>query len=279
MQNEASVHIEIISVGNELLIGKVLNTNASWMAKRATSLGTTVRRITVISDDIDEISAAVLEAAKRKTLFIITTGGLGPTFDDKTLEGLAKAFNQRLKVSDKALDMVKKKYEGYHREGKMGRTELTAPRVKMATIPENAEPLHNPVGTAPGVKLNLRGTTLIALPGVPSEMEAIFEESVVPLLEKEAGGIVFFEASIFADSIMESSLAPLIDKVMHDNAYIYIKSHPKSKENVPHIELHFSTTAKDSQIAKARIEKAIAQLSALVEANAGKIKTKAVHKI
>jgi nicotinamide-nucleotide amidase len=237
MQDQSSVRIEIISVGNELLIGKVLNTNASWMAKRATSLGTAVSRITVISDDIPEISKAVLEAAKRKPRFIITTGGLGPTFDDKTLEGLAKALKQSLKVNEKALGMVKKKYDEYHREGRMESIELTPPRVKMATMPESAEPLHNPVGTAPGVKLNLRGTTLIALPGVPSEMEAIFEESVVPLLKREAGGIVFFEASIFADSIMESTLAPLIDKVMHDNAYIYIKSHPKSKENVPHIEI------------------------------------------
>jgi molybdenum cofactor synthesis domain-containing protein len=277
MHDEASVRIEIISVGNELLIGKVLNTNASWMARRATSLGTMVTRITVISDNISEISKAVLEAIKRKPRFTITTGGLGPTFDDMTLEAVAKALNQRLKVNEKALDMVKKKYEKYHKEGKMDSAELTAPRVKMATIPENAEPLRNPVGTAPGVILNLRGTSLIALPGVPSEMEAIFEESVVPLLKKEAGGIVFFEASIFADSIMESSLAPLIDRVMHDNAYVYIKSHPKSKENTPHIELHFSTTAKDSQTAKARIEKAIAQLSAFVEANAGKIKTKTVR--
>ena len=277
MQDEASVRIEIISVGNELLIGKVLNTNANWMAKRATSLGTAVTRITVISDNLNEISNAVLEAIERKPRFIITTGGLGPTFDDMTLEAVAKALNQRLKVNEKALDMVRKKYEEYHKEGRMDSAELTAPRVKMATIPENAEPLHNPVGTAPGVILNLRGTSLIALPGVPSEMEAIFEESVVPLLKKEAGGIVFFEASIFADSIMESSLAPLIDRVMHDNAYVYIKSHPKSKENTPHIELHFSTTAKETQTAKARIEKAIAQLSALVEANAGKIKTKTVR--
>jgi molybdenum cofactor synthesis domain-containing protein len=277
MQDEASVRIEIISVGNELLIGKVVNTNASWMAKRATSLGTTVRRITVISDDVEEISTAVREAIKRKPRFIITTGGLGPTFDDKTLEGLAKALKQNLKVNEKALGMVKKRYEEYRKQGGTIDPELTAPRVKMATIPENAKPLHNPVGTAPAAIMNLRGTVLIALPGVPSEMEAIFEESIVPMLKKEAGGIVFFEASIFADSIMESTLAPLIDKVMHDNACVYIKSHPKSKENTPHIELHFSTTAKDEQTAKERIGKAIAQLSALTEANSGKIRTKVIR--
>lgn len=273
MQEEANVRIEIISVGNELLIGKVVNTNASWMAKRATSLGTTVRRITVTSDDVDEISAAILEAVRRKPKFIITTGGLGPTFDDKTLEGIAKALKRNLKVNEQALDMVKKKYEEYHKKDRMNDTELTAPRVKMATLPEKAEPLPNPVGTAPGVIVNLRGSVLVALPGVPPEMEAIFEESVIPMLKKEAGDIVFFEASIFADLIMESTLAPLIDKTMHDSPFVYIKSHPKSKENVPHIELHFSTTARDARTAKERLGKAIAQLSALVESSGGKIRT------
>jgi molybdopterin-biosynthesis enzyme MoeA-like protein len=117
-------------------------------------------------------------------------------------------------------------------------------------------------------------TFLIALPGVPSEMEAIFENSVVPLIKKEAGEAVFFETSIYADNIMESSLAPLIDQTMHNNPYIYIKSHPKGEEGKPHMEIHFSTTTKNSQTARERLGKAIMQLSELIERNGGKIKTK-----
>jgi molybdopterin-biosynthesis enzyme MoeA-like protein len=105
-------------------------------------------------------------------------------------------------------------------------------------------------------------------------MEAIFEESVAPLLRKEAGENMFFETSIYADDIMESALAPLIDQTMHDNPYIYIKSHPKGEEGKPHMEIHFSTTAKDSKIAKNRLGKAIIQLSELIERNRGKIKPK-----
>ncbi len=264
--------MEIICVGNELLIGKTLNTNAHWMAKRATSLGILVKRITIIGDDIEEIANAIREALNRKPRFIITTGGLGPTFDDKTLEGIAKALNRKLKVNESALKMVKEKYEAYFKEGKMEKFELTPPRIKMATIPEEAEPLPNSVGTAPGVMINVKGTLLIALPGVPPEMEAIFEESVIPLLKKEAGEITFFETSIYADNIMESTLAPLIDKVMHDNPYIYIKSHPRSEEKKPHMEVHFSTTAKDSKTAKKHLEKAIVQLSELIGKSGGKIK-------
>jgi len=265
-----SVEMEIICVGNELLIGKILNTNALWMAKRATSLGIVVKRITVVSDDVDEIAAVITETVKRKPRFIVTTGGLGPTFDDKTLEGIAKALKRKLEASEEALKMVREKYEAYVNQGKIDKVELTPPRVKMAKLPEGADPLNNPVGTAPGVLIRVKATMLIAMPGVPSEMEAIFEESIAPLLKKEAGDITFFETSIFADNIMESVLAPLIDQTMHNNPYVYIKSHPKGEEDTPHIELHFSTTAKDSKTAKTRLGNAVIQLTELIEKEGGK---------
>jgi len=266
--------MEIVCVGNELLIGKTLNTNAHWLARRATSLGMIVKRITVVGDDVDEIASITREALQRKPHFIITTGGLGPTFDDKTLHGVAKALCRKLKVNKKALKMVTEKYEAYVKEGKMEKFELTPPRVKMAKLPEGAEPLPNPVGTAPGIITNVGETSLIALPGVPKEMEAIFEESVAFLLKKEAGDVAFFETSIYADNIMESTLAPLIDQAMHDNPYVYIKSHPKGEEKKPHMEIHFSTTAKDHKTAKESLEKAVVQLSELMQKNGGKIKSR-----
>jgi len=128
------------------------------------------------------------------------------------------------------------------------------------------------VGTAPGVQININGTFLIALPGVPSEMEAIFEQSISPLLKKEAEGFTFFETSIYVDNIMESALAPLIDQAMHANPYVYIKSHPRGAEKRPHIEIHISTTAKDSKTARERFGKTIAQLTELVQKSGGKIK-------
>ena len=118
--------MEIVCVGNELLIGKTLNTNAHWLARRATSLGIMVKQITVVGDDVDEIAKVIREALKRKPRFIITTGGLGPTFDDKTLEGIAKALNLKLEVNEKALKMVRKKYEAYvNRKNGKGRVNTT----------------------------------------------------------------------------------------------------------------------------------------------------------
>src|SRR3990170_8499314 len=140
-----SIRTELLCVGNELLIGKTLNTNAHWLAKRLTALGAVVQRITVVRDDTKEIAAAIREVLKRRPSFAITTGGLGPTFDDKTLEGIAEALDRKLEISEKALKMVKEKYEAYARKSRTETVELTQPRIKMATIPEKTEPIPNPV--------------------------------------------------------------------------------------------------------------------------------------
>jgi nicotinamide-nucleotide amidase len=199
--------IEIVCIGNELLIGKVVNTNASWIGRRCTSLGVKVNRITVVSDNVKEIAILLQEALARKPKFIILTGGLGPTFDDKTLEGITEALRRKMLVDQKALEMVKTKYDEYAKS--MNATsEMTASRLKMATLPEGGEAISNPVGTAPGVILRIEGTTLVALPGVPREMEAIFEEYIVSLLRKVSEDVNFYELSIYANNIMESVLAP-----------------------------------------------------------------------
>ena len=88
-----TVDLEIVCVGNELLIGKIKDTNAHYLAKQATQLGANVKRVTVIQDTLAEIASTICEAIARKPQFIVTTGGLGPTFDDKTLQGIAKALN------------------------------------------------------------------------------------------------------------------------------------------------------------------------------------------
>jgi nicotinamide-nucleotide amidase len=263
-------NVEIISVGNELLIGKTLNTNAQWLAKRLTFLGLNVRRITTIGDDIEEIDTAVKEAIDRKPDFLITTGGLGPTFDDKTLSGIAKALSTMLCLNKEALKMIQEKYRAYAREQRLGEIELTPARVKMAKLPKGAKPLPNPVGTAPGMQTEHDKVLIVALPGVPAEMEAIFENSVARAAKEFAGDVTFFETSLGISGLMESELAPIIDKVMQDNSYVYVKSHPRGAEKTPHIELHLSTTASDSATAKNRVSRAIIQITDNIQAKGGK---------
>jgi nicotinamide-nucleotide amidase len=262
--------VEIVSIGNELLIGKTLNTNAQWLAKRATSLGLPVGRITVISDDIEEIAKTIQEAIHRNPTFIITTGGLGPTFDDKALEGIAKALRSELTVNEEALRMVEEKYVKYAEERGQAKIELTPPRIKMAKLPAEAKPLPNLVGTAPGVAVKEGDVTIFALPGVPSEMRAIFENSLLPVLKAAAGDQTFFETSLYVTGIMESEIAPIIDKVMQDNPHTYIKSHPLGAEKKPSLELHISTTTEDIEVAKKRVSKTLIQLAELIREKGGK---------
>lgn len=264
--------IEIICVGNEVLIGRVVNTNSQWLAKRVTTLGLNVSRITTIGDEVDEIAQATREALEREPQFIVTTGGLGPTFDDKTLEGIAKALSLPLQTHDEALKLIQLTYRRYAEEGRIEKdVELTPPRVKMAKLPRGGEPLPNPVGTAPGVQLKHEGTTILALPGVPLEMKSIFDESVMPMLKRVAGNLTFYEISMDVTGLMESEIAPLINHTMQNSPYVYIKSHPsQTGEGKPHLMLHLSTTAVESTTAKNRVSKALMQITELIQTKGGK---------
>ena len=237
-----SCTVEILSVGNELLLGNTVNTNASWIAAQVTSLGGQVCRITAVADNLEEISKAIREAIRRKPNFIITTGGIGPTFDDMTLKAVARALRVRLKLDKIAVTMIR---EHYARRFPKRRISLTRPRLKMASIPSGSMPITNPVGTAPAVRISVHGTEIFCLPGVPREAKAIFRDSLSKAISAKAGGTKFLEKWITVQGLMESRLAPIIDNVMRKFPGVYIKSHPRGGEGRgrPFIELHFSISS------------------------------------
>jgi len=248
---------EIISIGNELLIGKTVNTNATWIAQRLTHFGIDVRRILVIGDSVEEISSSLKDALKRGPTMIITTGGLGPTYDDMTLEGVARAAEAPLKENQEALQMIK---ESYKHIG----LQLTAARIKMSRMPRGAKPLRNPVGTAPGCFLRLKGTFIVSLPGVPKEMQAIFDESVAPVVTEASKGRVFGEEAFEASGIPESGLAPLLDEVRAHHPSVYFKSHPRRSEGEPVIEFHLTSTGTDSSAVHDALGRAAAELKEIL---------------
>jgi nicotinamide-nucleotide amidase len=267
-----TVYTEIICIGNELLIGKIENTNAHWLAKRATQLGANVTRITVIQDIVEEIGKAINEAKARKLNFIITTGGLGPTFDDKTLQGVANALGRKLEVNPVALEFVRQRCIEYAKKRNLPtEIEMTPPRVKMAIFPKDTEPVTNPIGTAPALRTNMDGTVLFALPGVPAEMEAIFIQTIAPEIEQAVGKDVFCQRSLFVEGIFESRLAPLIDIVMKDNEGVYIKSHPLLSETKPGIELHLTMRTSQEQNPAEKLIKAAKEIANLIERNGGRV--------
>ena len=216
---------EIIAIGNELLIGHTLDTNSHWIAQRLTKYGWTLQRITTIRDSLIAIKTAVNEALQRRPGLLITLGGLGPTHDDMTVQGVALALGKRLSVNDDALAMIKARYQRLE-----AWTGLTSSRSKMATLPAGAEALPNPVGTAPGVLIKVDRTKMVSLPGVPAEMKAIFNGSIIPLL-KVSDHVAPSEAFLDLVGIVESALAPALDKTRKAFPGLYFKSHPRGHES------------------------------------------------
>jgi len=249
--------VELICIGNELLIGKILNKNAYWLCKQITKLGGKVVKETVVRDDVNEISSAIKEALKRKPDFIITSGGLGSTPDDLTLKGVTKALKKPLKLNQKALLFLKEKYLKLSGERKI---KLNKARLKMATLPKDSIPLRNPAGTAPAVLIKHGKTCLICLPGVPSELKAIFKKEVLNLILEKTKGEKFYEESIITRGVIESEISSLIEKLKKKHPEVYLKSHPKGGRSVSEslLELHFSTFSMKQKEAEEKVLNAMA---------------------
>jgi molybdenum cofactor synthesis domain-containing protein len=273
MHTEHQITCELIAVGNELLIGKTLDTNSNWLARMISALGGAVKQITTIDDDLDAIQKAIHEALSRNPQFIITTGGLGPTFDDKTLQGIAQAFGLSLELDNSAYAMLKAHYHRRFGASALEQIKLTPERLKMAIIPSGSTPLQNPVGTAPAVMIKRGETTIISLPGVPSEMKAIFENSIAPLIIAQPGRSSVCETTLNLAGILEADLSPLIDAAMKDNPRAYIKSHPKGAEHRFAIELHIRVTEQNLDAAKKTIGNTVNQMVSLILEHGGKIES------
>src|ERR1700754_1757116 len=155
------MRVELLTIGDELLLGDTVNGNAAWLGQRLAEIGVQVTRSVVIGDDLDAIIAATEEALSRAEA-VITTGGLGPTYDDLTRDVLAKAAGVRL-LRDPELEARLRE-----RTAQAGRP-LRPMALRMADVVEGATLLRNPVGSAPGFRVELAGGPVYALPGVPHE--------------------------------------------------------------------------------------------------------------
>lgn len=227
------VSVSSLCVGKELLIGKTVNTNASWIGGRLFSIGTMLDRVLTVTDSLPEIESGLGELLSRHPDFIVVVGGLGPTPDDMTLRGVSRALGSRLRVDQGALTLIKEHYEMIGRK-----FEMTPARRKMATIPEGSLALPNDMGTAPGVRIEHQGTVIFCLPGVPREMKSIYKGSVEPELRKKVGRLYTSKVVMHLTGIFESTLSPVISAALRAHSSAYIKSHPKGiKEGKSNVEL------------------------------------------
>ncbi len=170
------MRVELLTVGSELISGATVNTNAAYLARRLAEAGLPCARQTAVGDELNGLRAALREILARSQL-VLLTGGLGPTFDDVTLEAVAEATGRPLVRHAATQARVRRFYTRRHRR-------LQQAALRQAALPRGAEALPNPIGTAPGVWLRLPATLVIALPGVPGEMRAIMEQSVLPRLRR-----------------------------------------------------------------------------------------------
>jgi len=234
--------VELICFGNELLIGKTINTNANWLGRRLMMLGATLTRITSVSDTLQDMSQVVQEALSREPDVIITTGGMGTTFDDMALAAIAKAVDKPLVLSDEALELIKERLEILKETRKIN-LDLTEERKRMAMIPKGGKVLRNRAGSAPGVLITYGKTKIFIVPGVPREMEAIFDYEIVKYFDIDPNH-QFFEKSIIVNHIPESELAKAITDIRLRYPKIYFKTHPKSSSTGPNriieVEVHLT---------------------------------------
>ena len=197
---------EILSVGTELLMGQIANTDAQYLSKRLSELGINLYRHTTVGDNPGRVKEALLEALSRSDM-VITTGGLGPTEDDLTKEMVAETFGLEMILDQESLDALTARMSFFH-PGK----PLTQNNLKQAYFPKGAYILKNACGTAPGCIVE-RGEQMVAvLPGPPRELKDMFEKQLEPYLRKKTGQVIhsrFLRIFGVGESQVETTLIDL----------------------------------------------------------------------
>ena len=202
------IRVELISIGNELLAGHTVNTNASWLANALAGIGARVHWITTISDTPDEIISALKLASQRADM-IISTGGLGPTPDDLTKQTIAGYFNSKLVINVEILKQVQEIFI---------RRNIPMPDVNrgQAMLPDKAEIIRNPVGTAPALIFHKKKQLYAFLPGVPREMRALTDPYLLDYIKRTAEipqiKSVVFRTTGIAESKLYEEIKPAIEK-------------------------------------------------------------------
>jgi nicotinamide-nucleotide amidase len=195
---------EIISIGDELLIGQVINTNASWIGEQLTMAGIKVYQAVSIADDYNHIFEALELAGKRADVVLIT-GGLGPTKDDITKKTLCDFFGAKPVFNEQVFEDVKEIFRVRGRKV----TELNR---KQAEVPDNCTVIRNVHGTAPGMWFEKEGKIFVSMPGVPFEMRPMVTDYIIPELRKKFSLPAIYHKTVLTQGVPESEMAAMIEE-------------------------------------------------------------------
>jgi nicotinamide-nucleotide amidase len=244
---------EIITIGDEILIGQIIDTNSSWLGQELSKIGAAVVHRTSVSDNRNAIINALTQAKQRADI-IIMTGGLGPTKDDITKYTLAEYFGTELILNDEVLEWVKKIFANRS-------LPMLDTNIHQAMVPANCEVLFNRSGTAPGMWFDVDGKIFISMPGVPFEMKVIFEEQCISRLKKRFDFPIIIHRTILTCSIGESFLAKKIETLENDlPPHIKLAYLP----NIGQVRLRFSGHHTSETTLKAEIDAIVSNLYEIV---------------
>ena len=203
MKPTGSVNVEIIATGDELIYGRILDTNSHWIAKRVAEMGAHLRRVTMIGDEPELIASTLNEALLRDAHFIVVTGGLGPSEDDKTVDSIGMALDRETVIDEEGADKIE---ASYRRRGNTDPAQIARGR-RMARVLMGSNPMQNPVGFAVGMAIEVAGKTVCTLPGVPDEMKGMFDAHVAPMIESESTSV--FLAKTYNISMVWKDFFPI----------------------------------------------------------------------
>jgi nicotinamide-nucleotide amidase len=240
---------EIITIGDEILIGQIVDTNSAWMAQQLNNAGIRVKQISSVSDDRKHILTALAEASSRADIILIT-GGLGPTKDDITKKTLAEYFGVGMVENKEALDNVNRIFAKYNRP-------LLEVNRLQAEVPENCDVILNKNGTAPGMWFNHEGKVYVSMPGVPFEMMYMVEEEVIPKLKATFTLPVIIHKTILTAGEGESFLAEKIADI-EDSLPSYIKLAYLPK--LGQVRLRLSAYGDNADLLKQKVEEFAARI-------------------
>ncbi len=202
--------VYILSIGDELLFGHTVDTNAAWLAEQSTLAGWRITGQRTVGDVTPDIVGAFLEASTRAD-FVIATGGLGPTLDDRTRNALAHAMGAELREDPEAIREIEDRFRRFDRP-------MAALNRVQALIPAGAERIVNPHGTAPGIRGRLGAARVFCMPGVPREMRKMFEDSILPLMRGAEGATNEVMRRLHLCGRGESDIGVALGDLMHEKA-------------------------------------------------------------
>lgn len=244
---------ELITIGDEILIGQIVDTNSAWMAQKLNLAGIKIKQITSVSDERQHILNALKEASQRADIILIT-GGLGPTKDDITKKTLAEYFNVGFRTDDDALENVKRIFSKY-------KSPMLETNIRQAEVLENCTTLLNSNGTAPGMWIERDNKIYVSMPGVPFEMMYLMEELVIPKIQESFKLESIVHHTILTAGIGESLLADKIS-VIEDSLPSHIGLAYLPKLGV--VRLRLSGRGSDAHMLKDEIAEYASQIIELV---------------